>query len=348
MSLFNPEAPLAQVQTQPLFPENPERSEAEAAVIERRALQAAMAELAAVSALVEENTVSVSERFTTIAQDSSAQTGSIRALIESSNAIECGEERVALTDVASGLKESLRDLISKILFLSSRGMQMVYSLEDVLAEMRSVKHAISLIDKINSQTNLLALNAKIEAAHAGEAGKGFSVVANEVRELANNTNRIATDLRERVTKVTHDLDRSFDLLKEISTIDMSEENVLANERVNLIVDGLVSQHQNFSEALSNASDRAERFVGDINAAVLRMQFQDRAKQKIENVCALLTALMYARGLPGTDAESLVQRLTQPLTLGDMKARVLAALRDEPPPAPSPENTPTDDNDIELF
>ena len=164
----------------------------------------------------------------------------------------------------------------------------------------------------------------------------------------NNTNTIARELRERVSKVTNDLDRSFDLLKEISTIDMSEENVLANERVNLIVDGLVSQHQNFSEALSDSSDRAERFVNDLNAAVVRMQFQDRAKQKIENVCALLSALMYARGLPATDPETLVERLTQPLTLGDMKVRVLAALRDEPPPPQAPVTATREDSDVELF
>ena len=337
-----------QVQIKSLFAETSGQSEAEAAVIERRALQAAMAELLSVSSLVEENTASVSERFAAIALDSSEQTSSIRSLIENSDAIECAGERVALTEVAGGLKNSLGDLISKILFLSSRGIQMVYALEDVLTEMRAVKHSITQIDKINSQTNLLALNAKIEAAHAGEAGKGFSVVANEVRELANNTNTIARELRERVSKVTNDLDRSFDLLKEISTIDMSEENVLANERVNLIVDGLVSQHQNFSEALSDSSDRAERFVNDLNAAVVRMQFQDRAKQKIENVCALLSALMYARGLPATDPETLVERLTQPLTLGDMKVRVLAALRDEPPPPQAPVTATREDSDVELF
>jgi methyl-accepting chemotaxis protein len=317
----------------------------ETALIERRALLAAMAELNAVSQLVEENSSSVSERFTAIARDSDEQAEHINALLEDSDTIECGGERLALTEVAGGLKNSLTELISKILFLSSRGMQMVYSLEDVLAEMRAVKHSIALIDKINSQTNLLALNAKIEAAHAGEAGKGFSVVANEVRELANSTNRIATELRERITKVTRDLDQSFDLLKEISTIDMSEENVLANERMNLIVEGLVTQHRHFSDALSQTNARSARFVEDINAAVVRMQFQDRAKQKIENVCAMLTVLMYARGGQPQPPEALIERLTQPLTLGDMKARVLATLRDEPVPVEAP---PADDNDIELF
>lgn len=317
------------------------------AQVERRALEALMAELGAVSALVEENTTGVSERFTMIARDSDEQTRNIRALIEDSDGIDCGGERVGLTDLAGGLQNSLSELVSKILFLSSRGMQMVFALEDVLSDMRAVKHSLSLIDKINSQTNLLALNAKIEAVHAGEAGKGFSVVANEVRELAGNTNRIACDLRERITKITRDLGNSFELIKEISTIDMSEENILANERINLIVQGLVSQHQHFTDALQEASVRSDRFVADISSAVVRMQFQDRAKQKIENICAVLTALLHAREVAGQDAEALVEHLSRPVTLGDMKARLVAAMRDEPPPAPLPAEHEAGE-DIELF
>ena len=90
---------------------------------------------------------------------------------------------------------------------------------------------IHLIGNIANQTNLLALNAAIEAARAGEAGKGFSVVASEIRKLAddvktavNSVDGIINDITKAINKTTENAREGGQLIQEsMNTVKTAEE-----------------------------------------------------------------------------------------------------------------------------
>src|SRR5450830_503447 len=71
---------------------------------------------------------------------------------------------------------------------------------------RKIEDIISVIDGIAFQTNILALNAAVEAAHAGEQGRGFSVVASEVRSLAQRTSMAAKEIKQLINASVQEVD----------------------------------------------------------------------------------------------------------------------------------------------
>ena len=80
-----------------------------------------------------------------------------------------------------------------------------------------INEIITVLDSITFQTNLLALNASVEAARAGERGRGFSVVATEVRNLANRSAGSASEIRDLIQKIGAEIHAGEVQIKETGT-----------------------------------------------------------------------------------------------------------------------------------
>lgn len=124
-----------------------------------------------------------------------------------------------------------------------------------------IGEVLSIITKITQQTKLLALNATIEAARAGELGKGFSVVASEVRALADQTEQATKEISPTVTSIRRDA------IASVEAITRTREVI---ERINNIQGSLAAaveeQTATTSEITRNASEAA-RGASEITQAI---------------------------------------------------------------------------------
>ncbi len=91
------------------------------------------------------------------------------------------------------------------------------TMDEMAAVSAEIGAVTGLISGIAAQTNLLALNATIEAARAGEAGRGFSVVALEVKALANQTAKATQEIAQRVSAMQDTSNRSVVAIQAVST-----------------------------------------------------------------------------------------------------------------------------------
>lgn len=135
------------------------------------------------------------------------------------------EEKEKVKEIAQQFKESVSDInksMDEIIDETEKLAGMLKHMDNMTVDVeRAVNGATDVVNNIGqnaSHSNILALNASIEAARSGEAGKGFSVVATEMRKLANDSKDSANDIKTTLNGISGNLKAIVDSIKNADNV----------------------------------------------------------------------------------------------------------------------------------
>lgn len=157
------------------------------------------------------------------------------------------------------------------------------AVEEAVSAMKDIADKIGVIEEISRQTNLLALNAAIEAARAGEHGKGFTVVAAEVRKLAERSQKAAAEIvtlakgsldvseqaGDMLSQLLPNIQKTSDLVQEISASAREQDAGAAEINKALQqLDQVVQQSAAAAEEMASTSEELSAQADQLNSTVL--------------------------------------------------------------------------------
>lgn len=177
-------------------------------------LSESLGEISEVEKRISENAEQIAGSSQSLAQGATEQTSSIEELYASLEDLsKSAKKNVEVSAMAKVRAEQTGEQITT----GSRQMEeMVAAMSDISTSSQKIGQIISTIESIAFQTNILALNAAVESARAGEAGKGFSVVADEVRSLAAQSDKSAKATKELIENCVDAAERGTSIVKEVS------------------------------------------------------------------------------------------------------------------------------------
>lgn len=178
-------------------------------------------------------------------------------------------------DSANDGQQAIKEAISQLDVVSETVNFATEAIEKLGQRSKEIGDMVAMIEGISSQTNLLALNAAIEAARAGEKGRGFSVVAEEVRELAEESSEVTTqisslieDIQSETTATVNSMDTNIEEVnKQIKIINQAGDSLDIMVKASEKTARKVTEMKQFAQDLDDIIATINQAVDSVGSAV---------------------------------------------------------------------------------
>ena len=194
--------------------------------------------------------------------------------------IEVSNESVNIMEEIHNCEDELTSISGLSTTAISTAQDMKADLHGLIDVIENMTAVIGAINSISSQTNLLALNASIEAARAGEAGKGFSVVAEEIRTLAEETKTLTKRMGtfvDAIQSASHKSSESVDTT--VSELEQINDNI---QNVWKITENNRKSMDHINDSVSSLAAVSEEISSSMHELDNQMQYVSSECQCLHN------------------------------------------------------------------
>jgi methyl-accepting chemotaxis protein len=158
-------------------------------------------------------------------------------------------------DMLEKMIATLNNIVTSINKISTDEQDISAKVHDLAEQTTQIRSVLEIISDISEQTNLLALNAAIEAARAGEHGRGFAVVAEEVRKLAERTQKSLLEIDATISVVVQSVNQVSEHIKE-----NSEQVMILNDDANKISTMATNTKESTAKSLAITKTAREKSI----------------------------------------------------------------------------------------